>query len=152
MGRANLTNRPPEALFDINCFRTTRLMHDHRAWIVETRPATMAGRARNDGYRVVGIVQSNKEILTDLTRRAGRPVCLVGRRMLAALDDDFWSFHNDLIWLGREQKLIAIQQAAIRVSPRPKRQAEQERLCQQCMELWCQEHPAQPSKSTTGKE
>ncbi len=152
MGRSTYTNQEHEFLFYINSLHTARLLHDHKAWILEKRHPSWIGRDNDGGYHVVGIVQSNKDLLLQRIRDNEILVCPSGRRMLAALDDDYWRFHEDLLRLGREQKLIAMQQAAMRTAPVPQRQVIHDRLRQRRIELWHQARLGGARKLKTGKE
>lgn len=152
MGRSTYTNQEHEFLFYINSLHTARLLHDHKAWILEKRHPSWIGRDNDGGYRVVGIVQSNKDLLLQLIRDNEILVCRSGRRMLAALDDDYWRFHEDLMRLGRERKILSIKHIAINRPPLPERQVVHNRVRQRRLELWRQERPARSMKLKASAE
>jgi hypothetical protein len=110
-----------EFLFYLNKFETARLCHNGKHWILEAGDLNRTVPGWYSGYQCVARVQSRKETLLESIREHEILTDIPGRRMLAALDDDYWDFYADVAVWGTIEKLNRLHRISERTPPLPER-------------------------------
>lgn len=110
-----------EFLFFLNSDHTARLGHNGIQWILEIGNPKRAKSGNDTGYRGVSYVRSRKDILLRCIRDKGIVVDIAGRRLLAALDDDYMTFLSDLERSGKALKVKRLETVAHKSPPIPER-------------------------------
>lgn len=135
-----------EVLFYLNAFKTARLSHNGYGWILEQVIPNSEVEGSDIGFRAIAVVQSRKDLLLNSIRKHSVLTDPIGRRMLAALEDDYWYFYADLAHSGIDDKIHRLRHAAESIPPLAERLVMDDSARRKRVSLWREERPTRTSQ------
>lgn len=144
-------DRDHEVLFFLEYEPEVRLSHDGHQWILEQEDPNGEDRYWFKHFQRIALVQSTRAVLLQCISKLSIDLSVEERRLLAALPEDYWSFHEDWVNSGRD-RLDRLFDSAEGIPPIPARMVVSREVRLERIRLWRAKRPGRLTTPGSGPQ